>query len=447
MNRTFFVLFASAIIMLIYTPSIQASENHNHKSDRKLLLLGKSNKKEEGASGLHDIEIADSPLLGTLKVSVLGNKKKTTDSGHQTKKGLVAVELDNQLLGKVNVDVLESQGDYTDTDRSLRSDLATVNVTNSLIGKVNIEVADAYAAEDPSDRRGGLVSIEIKETLVGNVNVDVLKSDAKKIEIVDVGTKDTPILGNTDIHVGLDKPSFIDIDTKKPLEPIVAERSDEAQENVIIPENPIEVPEHPANSKEPIEKQEDQVPPDYPMEKPEDSFINVKPKNQEKIKPPIAKPVDDAKSNQPVPSDDSDESPPLDFIDMNEGKQDEVLEEQKLLDEPVDDSIEKLLEARNKQVLNNPVKKEKDDSTPIDSPHVSKAIIPGTSLTGSGAQGSSGNSASNTGMGDLFAGKLDVIRYMESEITNIALFKVKNLRTKWNKEPPIKPPKQSFFLP
>ncbi|MBS4196526.1 hypothetical protein [Lederbergia citri] len=503
MKRNFIVLLASTFIMLINTPSIQASEKNNQHFNReyqekvknqpsdpgesvdsqlqeriiehqqieekpveakaekqlvekqapggsrskssslldlqlagspkpltgdvKLSLLGYSKEKDEGASRLLDIEIDDSPLLGTIKVSVLENEKKTTDTGDQTKRNLVAVELDNQLLGKANIDVLESQGENTDTYHSLKSVLATVNVDNPLIGNVKAAVAthDAYETEDLSYRKGGLVSIEVKETLVGNVNVDVLKSDGKKTDIIDVVTKDTPILDNTDIHVGIDKPSSTDKDpkipeqsTKKPQEPIVTERLEEAPENVVVPKIQVETPRHQVDTEQPVE------------------------------------------------SEDSDEFPSLEFINIKEAEQDgrppvqdEVMEEQILSDKPVHDSladaIQKLLEAGNKQVLNNPamtsahttaINQAEDESKPIDNLYVSIGVMPGPSLSGSGASSSSGNFWNNTGMEDLFAGKLDAISYMANEMTNKALFKVKTLRTKWNKEPPINPPKQSFFL-
>ncbi|MCJ8007351.1 hypothetical protein ACFFF5_07600 [Lederbergia wuyishanensis] len=419
--------------------------------DVKLSTLDYS--KEEGASRPLDIEIADSPLIGSLKISLLGTEEKTTDTGDETKRSLVEVEVDNQLLGKAKVDVLESQADNTDTYRSIRSRLAKVNVNNPLIGEVNAGVAtqDTYESEDLSNRSGGLVSIELKETLVGNVNVDVLKSDGKKTVILDVVTKETPILGNTDINVGIDNPSFTATDPKvkeqpikKPQKPIVAERPEETSNNV-VPENPIETPSDPVNSKQPLEKSED---PD----------TKEQPKDQKKVKPSIEKSVDTANSNQPATS--------VDFIDVKEveqdGKQpdmDEVIDEQilseKTDDDPLTAAIQKLLEAGNKKQLNNPAKidthaaaiyQEEDESNPKDSPYVSQAIMLGSLLSGVGSSSSSGNFSTNTGVGDLFSGKLDVISYMASEMTNKALFKVKTLRTKWNKEPPINPPKQSFFL-
>jgi len=429
--------------------------------DVKLSALDYSKEKEEGASRPLGIEIADSPLIGSLKISVLDNKEKTTETVHQSKRSLVTVEVDNQLIGKANVEVLESQADNTDTYRSIRSSLAKVNVNNPHIGEVNAGVAtqDTYESEDLSNRSGGLVSIELKETLVGNVNVDVLKSDGKKTVILDVVTKETPILGNTDIDVGIDNPSFTDTDPKvkeqpikKPQEPIVADRLEETL-NKVVPENPIETPSDLVESKQPLEK-------------PEDSDTKVQPKDQKKVKPSIEKSKDAASSNQPATSEDSDEFPPLNFIDVKEveqdGKQpdmDEFIEEQILTEKPDDDplaaAIQKLLEAGNKQLLNNPAKmdthaaaiyQEEDESNPIDSPSVSQAIMLGSSLSGVGSASSSGNFSTNTGVGDLFSGKLDVISYMASEMTNKALFKVKTLRTKWNKEPPINPPKQSFFL-
>jgi len=257
----------------------------------------------------------------------------------------------------------------------------------------------------------------------------------KKTGILEVVIKDTPILGNTDIHVGIDKPSFTVTDPKipeqsikKPQEPIATERQEEAPENVVVPEIQ-------------VEPQENVIVPENPVE--------------------TRHPVD---SKQPMESEGPDEFPPLDFIDIKEVEKDgnppDLVEEQILSDKPVDDSlgaaIQKLLEAGNKQVLNNSAKTgayaaalnpAEDESKPIDSHYVSKAVtMPGPSLSGPGAPSSSANSSANTGLGDLLAVRLNTIRYMASETTIIALFKVKTMRTKWNKEPPIKPPKQSFFL-
>src|SRR5690606_10829451 len=125
-------------------------------------------------------------------------------------------------------------------------------------------------SEDLSYRKGGLVSIELEETLVGNVNVDVMKGDGKKTDILNVVTKDTPILGNTDIRVGIDKPSFTATDpkipeksTKKPQEPLDTERLEETSEHGVVPEKSVETPRHQVetprhrvDSKQPMESTE-----------------------------------------------------------------------------------------------------------------------------------------------------------------------------------------------
>src|SRR5690606_6308678 len=218
-------------------------------------------------------------------------------------------------------------------------------------------------SEDLSYRKGGLVSIELEETLVGNVNVDVMKGDGKKTDILNVVTKDTPILGNTDIRVGIDKPSFTATDpkipeksTKKPQEPLDTERLEETSEHGVVPEKSVETPRHQVDSKQAME------------------------------------------------SEDSDEFPPLDFLDIKGADQDripldlnEFMEEQILSDKPVDDSlvaaIQKLLEAGNKQVLNNPamtraqtaaINPAEDESRPIENLYVSKAVMLVPSLSGTG---------------------------------------------------------------
>ncbi len=447
--------------------------------------------------GLLGLGIEKSPLLGTTKIGVLGGQKTVSGSRTTVVGGLATVDLKNQLLGSTHLGVLEGVTDETDTYRYTSGGLAKVNLDNPLLGKADVALVtgetyesdtvrytngglasvhldnpitgkadiglverETYKSEDLSYSRSGLASVGLEDSVLGDVHVDVIHAERLKTDeytasnfgIIDLKTEDTPIIGDTNIGIGIGKKSSVEfrnpVDDIKPILP---------GKPIVKPVQPIVKPALPiVNPGLPIQPERPIIGPEYPILEPELPGIPVIP----------VKPMEKPESPRIVIDT---EQPTVDLVQVvqwedHDGIADvqtdlnELLtaEDQLLLDPVTDDAlvaaIQQLLEAGNKLVLNEPTQLgvQASKKYPIEKDHhtsVTTAVIQGSSSSGPGSSGSSGTSStSSSSQAETFSGHLDTMKYIERETSTLAGSRVKTLKTKWTEPPPTKPPRKTFFL-
>lgn len=423
-------------------------------------LIGIDRDKNSKSSGLLEISIEDSPLLGTLKVSLLGGKnieKEENDQFERRKGGsLLSIEVDNFLLNNTRIDVLSSERTQSNTESTRRGGLLSANIETPLAGKISASVlgGNQYEAEGESYRSGGLLSVGLDNPLTGNVNVGLLEKDETKSSILSLNTRGLLLLGDTDINIGLQE-SNRNQSNKSEETPDTTKDRDEQQNLDTEPEPPDETIGNPGQPENPT----------LPSTDPDKPFENVP-------NPPELEENDEDQLHLPDQEVTGDDEKVYSEDDKSDTKLDDELfeeyfgEQLSKKDKAFLKSFKELIDASNRTVLYEYQVSEwkgteldfsEDNPNNVNAFTGSQAVLFGSpssnniasgsnSTSGSGSNSSSGSSSSSSvSKGEKLAGYIHQ-GANDKKLSNVAMSTVKKLRTKWYKDPPYKPPKQSFPL-
>ncbi len=157
-------------------------------------------------SGLLDLGINDSMLLGNLNLDVLSQKQ---DNQGNESQGLATIDLDN-MLGNTHVGVIEENTTVSGEDTTSLSGLVVVDTKDSVAGDAHIGVGEVTKTETPASTEtdAGLIHVSVDNSITGDTEIGVINSQQKETSdgktvsgsLAAVDTQDSPV---GDVHVGV----------------------------------------------------------------------------------------------------------------------------------------------------------------------------------------------------------------------------------------------------
>lgn len=413
------------------------------------------NDEEERNGGLAVVELDN--MFGKTHVGVAEAREQISGNINKFQSGLLLAGLKDTPFGDANFGVAEFNKVEAPDYKEVQTGLVIADVNNTPLGDGHLGIAEVKKVETPdyNEFNSGLIIGDVTNTHLGNAHLGLIeykqtetdgyKSSNGGLVIGDI--KDSPIINDSHIGIG----EFQQVEKKDPAptqeKPKEEPKQEEQPDTKPVEGNPGNGSTQPGNSDQPINPDQ-QSNPDQPSD-------CVNPGQL-----PPSTPVNDGSQEQPgkatsPKTGDNAVENPADIHENTKVNETQLANDQEI-NGPVAKLIKELTDAGNKIILNqsnsddlSQIKnvldeEQKNRNHPLSSQMITVSTSTGSTSSGSSANGSSGSTGSSGGSG--IAAYLDYAYTDYIELNNQVNYVLDELSDQWMKDPPVQPPKSSFFL-